>query len=623
MAPMGGINLTKGAFWRYDACLDIDPFVENVQVRSVRISTVVTVVLALVLGASLPGCSDSPEEKAARELRSSVDKTLGQMSAATLTPAQGSADIDYVSIYAQSRDRLNIAMQKGRVAGSTEAGARLASADLALAQAEHLRLKLSEKTGPVDKLLTEAFDCAGRISELQAQRGSLNNVLESMDCHVSQLRAIIDGSAEQSSLKEQLNVVNVKLAKLLQSKGLLEEEARASRQVLDSIQARADEKMTQAETASGDEQLALKQQGYQLMLSRRKHFVKMQQAIDQARLVQSDIDIVQPQVLKINADLQSAQSRLDAAENQPNRPEIDEQLKQIAGEMSAQVGRVSALADELKNAQTAYALTVQQIEDLFVQAVTDYDGVSSQRVALTAATGIADSYLGNAITAAQAATFYKQTGGRLGAIASVDDKMIAPAFAELIEQFSVAQPRYVAKASGYFDAAIGQYEKVHGQTPGGEVGTSVTKSYLLALYGRMLLAESIEDIDSADATYGKAEKLVAQAVEADPAFSRSVVLKLFEGLEGYVPQMEVDRSAYFEGIRRQFQSWKTKRSAAEKEAEVDRLLQGLKNMRIANEDPELVKALQPEWDELNTAKEKGFKEEPVQPSGPADANSLW
>jgi hypothetical protein len=168
----------------------------------------------------------------------------------------------------------------------------------------------------------------------------------------------------------------------------------------------------------------------------------------------------------------------------------------------------------------------------------------------------------------------------------------------------VASGSKLAMAS--FDKSIEGYGNT--QSSDKDFASSVTKSHLLAVYGKIELAEQIGMEDGIEDLYGIAEKLVGKAQEQDPLFAKSAIARIVSRDENYIPRMTVDEAEYWEGVKQEFSSWKKLRGE-DKEAEVNRLLRVASEFEAPDDLEAFNRIMVPEIKLLRQALKKGFDDD--------------
>ncbi|GAF75960.1 unnamed protein product, partial [marine sediment metagenome] len=109
-----------------------------------------------------------------------------------------------------------------------------------------------------------------------------------------------------------------------------------------------------------------------------------------------------------------------------------------------------------------------------------------------------------------------------------------------------------------------------------------------------------------DEALALADELMEKAQNCDTGFARSVTARLLTGSAEFVPSMAVDNTIYYNGLKKEFQAWKTMRGT-EKEAEVNRLLAMLDSMGRPQDQDGFDRIIGPERQQLEAALARGFK----------------
>ena len=158
-----------------------------------------------------------------------------------------------------------------------------------------------------------------------------------------------------------------------------------------------------------------------------------------------------------------------------------------------------------------------------------------------------------------------------------------------------------------FDLAIETYTKLTDNSRKDKFTCAVLKAHLLALYGKIQLADDLGETDLAADVEEDAEELLEQAAECDPEFDTSTTARLFAGVEGFIPSLTIDSTTYYTEMKAQFQQWKTL-PLAEKEIEANRLFEFISAMTNPRDPEEFERLIGPEKRLLEEALARGFEE---------------
>lgn len=556
------------------------------------------IIAAAVAVLVVVGCSDNPEHKAAKQLRRSTRQALD------IARAEGDFD--------KAGKTMKTALKAAPEAGSAAEPAVLTSANLGFERAQRLQSNLVTLAEPVNIALDEISAQVHEISRLQIQAHRLNSLIAATNSQIEELSKLVRGNDRDPGLQEQLSVVDAAMAELEQQKAEFEQQWRQAQKTVESIQQQADEKLRQAEGAGGDEKLKLQRAGYDLLLSKKSHFLEAQDALDRMKSIESRIAIVQPQAEALAANLAAVQQQIEKIRSSQQSEQLQTQLKEVNRQIEERNGRIAWLGTDLDKAQKSYRQAVEEIISLFGQVAKDYKKVRSRSLGKAAAAGLADCYAKTALAALDSMKFQQHVSLRLQSIAGAIEGRAADTLSETGSRYAKVASEYGQKALENFDLAIEEYSKLQKRfgTRSDEFACDVIKNYILALYGKMVLSEYLGQADAIDELLGQADELMEKAQACDGRFSRSAIVSLLSGSAEYVPSLPVDNTAYYTEMKKDFQLWKTLRGE-EKEAEVKRLLAILDELGPP-QDPELFeRIIGPERGQLEAALARGFEEEEV------------
>jgi len=543
------------------------------------------------------GCSDNPQNKAAKELRKKAEEALDMA-------ANGDIDKAAKNVQAALREAS---------AGSAADSVLLAGANLTFEQAQRQQTKLSEVSEPANVALDEISLQAGRITVLLVQKDRLKYLIAATDNEIEELSQYIRGNARNPGIEEKLAAAGAELSRLEEQKAEFERRRQQAQDSVDSIQRQADEKLRQSEAVGGDEKLELAHAGYDLLLTRKSHFLDAQAAGDQIRSVESQIAIVEPLVQKLQSDLASVQQQINDIRNSSQRQDSQSQLTAADRQIDEHSSRIAWLVTDLKKLQVSYSEAVDETISLFQKAAAQSKKVRSTSARKAAWVGLADCYGQAAMAALDSMRFQQYFSLRLQSIASGLESQTATTLNEVATQYSGASSDYARKAQTSFNQATDEYSKLQKRFAAGrdEFSCNVLKNYILTLYGKMVVADYLAEQDVVDEVLALADELIKKAENCDRAFSRSVTARLLAGSDEFVPSMAVDSSIYYnELLKKEFQAWKTLRGE-EKEAEVNRLLAMLDSMGAPHDQEVFDRIIGPERQQLEAALARGFKEEAV------------
>lgn len=544
---------------------------------------------------AVTGCSDDPENQAAKKLREQTNKALETAMAGD---------------FEKARKGLKSAIRQGSASGAQAEPAMLASGNIAMDHASVIETQLVEFSEPISALLDKVSSAAREISRMQIEAEKVEELLRTSDESIDQFSKLIIGTAQKPGLEEQLADSHSQLRRLQDQQDELLAQQQEAQDIADSIQVQAEEKLRQADAAQNDEKLQLQQQGYKLMLSKKESLSKVQEKEDRIIELDSQISMVKPIVEKLHADLNSVQQEIDNIQNSLQRSSLKRQLTDIRKNAENIESRISALIQALKNAHTEYDKILEQVDSALDEAVKNYKKIKSQSVRDIAAMRLAQCHANRASIAANCMYFHQHLSTRLRSIAAG----VEGSSADMLNRFAIEcagrGSDYSKKAVEHYDLSVDTYSKLHKRIARGkdEFACDVTKNYILALYGKITLAELLEEYDIVDETAAQAEELMEKAQTCDPAFTVSITSRLFTGDLEYIPALAVDNSIYYTQLKKELGAWK-KLKGAQREEKIKSLLDMLDQLPAPSDPAEFERIIGPEKQQLATALEKGPAED--------------
>jgi hypothetical protein len=548
------------------------------------------------------GCSDDPQNEAAKQLGQSAEKALDMVA------REGD--------FEKAAKAMQAALRDAPQAGSAAEPVLLAIADLTFEQAQRQQSKPVAIANLANVALDDISLEIRSISRLQIQQDRLNNLLGATEKEIEGLSMSITGDSQSLGIEGKLADAAAELSRLEELKAELEQRSQQAQSSIDSIQQAADGKLRRAEGLRGDEKLELAQAGYDILLTRTSYFLNAQEALDQIGSIESQIAIVEPLVQKLESDLVSVQQQISDIRSSPASLDSKAQLGDVIKQIDEHSGRIAWVASDLKEAQATYDQVVEETISLFQQAADKYKKVRSQSARKAAAVGLADSYGQIGVAGLDGMRFQLYFSSRLLSIASALDTQTANALGEVASQYASGSADYAQRAKESFDIAIGEYSKLQKRYGTGrdEFACDVLKNYILTLYGKMVVSEYLDEQDVVDEVLAQADELMEKAQNCAPGFGRSVTARLLSGSAEFVPSMAIDSTMYYTELKKEFQAWKAMRGE-DKEAEVNKLLAMLDGMGEPEDLEVFKRMIGPERQQLEAALARGFKEELVAGEG--------
>ena len=594
----------------------------------------------------LSGCSEKPDRKAAKEVRKSANDARSAISrgrndarriiregeraaleAIKKGDPDGAADISQKQFnkaqerisesFEQARAKIEQSLRKNRNSGNAETPALITSGNILFSQALHLQSALAGASSPIDSFLDNISKRVLLMGDLATIKKQRETLITANEKEIRQFRDVLEkGTAAYPGLTAKLRAEEKKLVDIERQIKALEVEAKKARDTANSIEKSAVKKLRAADALSGDEKLALQNEAFDLRLSKKKYSMHLQSANDKIATLDTRAAIIAPTVTKIVSDISAIKDRIDSIIKAGGNDKLRGDIKAIEAAYNVHADSIKGNIDGVGAALKTYLAAFDEVTALLDQALGLYDKVKRGPSRQTAKNRKAACYLWKAGVYTECLRTQKNLISRIKSIIVASDEATADKLAAIVDASSTKVDDLANKAIENYDLAAKEYEGVPGN---GEFACSVLKSRILALYGKMTLAEYLGDTAASKSDEDKfyamsddasenAEELAKLAKECDPLFANSVTRRMLDGEIDYTPKLRVDLAGHYEGIRKDFQSW-NKLKGTDKEAEVNRLIVVLEEMKPA-EDPEAFdRILEPELKLLKAAKKKGFDED--------------
>jgi len=557
-----------------------------------------SVLYAVVSISLLVGCSDNPQNKAARELRRVTDKALALADKGPGIDA-AAGPVDAGAVYAKARQELAQALANAAVAGEAADSAYLAGGNLCFAQVRHIRNQLAQQNLPIAAAVDDLSVLAGKIVRLQIQQERLEQLDKLMGAELAQLAGLLEGTVANKGFKAQLADVQDQLNGLDRQRAQWETAKQQAQDEAGRIQAQGDAKLQQAQLAPDPEKSALEKEGFDLLLAKKEPLVQAQEAADRIKILDGEIALVKPKVEKLLNDVDKTARRIDEIQNSPEKDELQKQITKIKGQLDEYDADAGSLAANLTKGLEAYTATTAEMTDLLDKAIADYRKIRSRSLAQTGKSRLADCHFYKASVAAERIAFNRHIAARLDAIAEADLGTVSTTLANIAKQYSQVNEQASTAVMDSYDQAVTGYTAAGGK--------EVMSSHALALYGKMTFAEQLGDYDKADAAMDAARNLLGEIAKSDPVFFKSITARLVTESTDYIPPMPVNYAAQYEEFKKQFQGWKRLRGD-EMKVEVERLLAMLDNTPQPLDPDAFKRIIEPERQALQAQMAKGFDE---------------
>jgi hypothetical protein len=566
----------------------------------------VVVVCAVAAGLGLLGCSDNPQDKAAKELRSITSEAMAIAEQGWRIDDQ-TKEVVSAAVFAEARQRLDAAIAKAPKAGKEAAGsAYFAGGNLNLGQARCLRGKLSAYTAAPDKQVDRISQLTPEIAAAEVQLHRIERLSAVTEQDIATMTALLEGdSAKQKpGLKADLAAAEAELKDLEgQKQQRLEAKAEAERQA-NTIEGIAMKKLQDAALTSGEERAKLEKDAYELKLSIKEPRAKAQDAENQASILGSKITVTGSAAARLKADVARIGASIDSLANSPQRAQLMTEAEGLKKQIEGYNAEIVQFLDGLKKDMEVYSEHVGQVVKVLDDAVADYDRVGSRTLSEAAGLGVAQGNFWKGSVLAGEIAFRQYTGMRLDSIGSGLEGQAATVLTGAADAYVQSDPEKVKAVIAAYDEAIAKY---------GESGSSkdVMASQALTLYGKMVFADGQGDTDMARTSKQAADEICNKLKQEDPMFAASLTAKIVSGSSEFIPPMSVDLTEQYDELRKQLGSWKSLRGDAAK-AKVEELLAMLDNMKPPL-DPQQFTS---ERAAMEAALKKGFDQVDISSSDP-------
>jgi hypothetical protein len=568
---------------------------------------IIQIVLVVAVSAFLWGCSDNPDDKALSQLQQQTSETLDQF-ARDRNPQT-------------AQKQLEKTLSRSRVGGLSGDSAILGAADMQLAVAGQDRADLMLQIPVLNKSVETANQTCRQLSDNSSQAQSIKNMLALSDSEITEMEKWIGSEPNTVSLKGQIAQVWAQEKHLSDKKAVLQQEYQLARDTMLSIEAGAEEKLRQAQIATGDRKAELEKTGFDLKNQKKESYLKTQEAENALAEVDSELAIIQPHLKRLEENLRQALEKLQHLQTATSRTDLQKQQE----ELTIQINQQKELLRQQVNRLGSQLAEQQQKSDAIItsvnEAVEKYQKVKSRQLDPTVSMSLGQAYaLAGSILASKVYTA-SDLGWRMEGIFRSYETIVPEGLSALIA--SKPDTEMAKKAMEYFDQAVQQYEKA--QSSASQLREGAQKAACAALKGQMLvinnkirLADRISDFDTAEKAQTQLDQLMEKSKEYGVLFSQSATAMLLSKGVNYIPVLPVDSAIVMEGIKKDFAAWRALRGT-EAETEVERLLKRITELQKDYPgDEQISQFLNQERQAIEEAKTKGFAQEPQA----ADANSV-
>lgn len=550
-------------------------------------------ILLSVFWIGVSGCTDNPDAKAAKQMRRQTTQAV-QTSV---------TEKDYDA----AQQKVAASLQQNRAKGLTKDAALLASGNLALVKGRQMQadvdpkvLQLRISTNKLEKVLRDA-----EFSLLEKER--IKMLLAAQEKELTELQKLLTGDDQAMGLNQQLETVDVQLTDLLSQKASLQSEREQIQAILDEHQSNADALMRQAELAKGETRLSLEKQAFALLEQRKDLYVNAQALENKIGVVEAESQLVQLRYDGLSQNIQEVQQRIEAISSSQAQTALSQQMREIEAALSENQQRLSAASAEISNAFTAYRKSCQDIYTVYEEALAEFEKIRTSDANFAATVRLADAAYHIASARSAYINTQKDLQERLqGFLDSTDPTFLSAIQSKLPMQ---QDPAAKKEALGYFDRSIETYQEAASLAGrlGSEAKCSVLKAQLLAMYGKMQLADLTEEFNVADVTESAMNELIEQGRELGTCFTQSETMRVIanRGLN-YLPSLPLNMEVFLDEKKRELSQWKAL-PPSEQESAVDSNVQQIDKL-IAQYGQDVADQLEPLKQEMLDAKERGFKE---------------
>ncbi len=552
------------------------------------------------------GCSDNPDAKAAKEVRNQTAQAV-QISLAEKD-------------YAGAQQKIMASLQQNRPQGLTKDAALLASGNLALVKGQQMQMDLSQKrlqlrtsTNKLEKILRNS-------EKFLLEKERIEMLMAAGDQEIVELQKLLGSDGQTEGLNEQLRQVDAQRQQLLSQNASVQADRKKTQAVLEEYQGNADMLMRQAELAKGDRRLDLEKQAFAILQQRKNHYIKAQSLENELAVLDDSIALIQVRFNGLAQNIQEIQQRTEVIDSSSTRMALKQQVREIEGTVSGNQQRLTAASNEIVTAFSAYREISERICAVYDEAYAEFEKIGSSDAAFAATVRLADSAYHAALIGSMVINSHKELSERLQDLLDAADPVFISAMqTNLTTQHDIGAD-YKKKTFDYFEQSIEAYEKAVSQAGrmGANAKCNLLKSKLLALYGKMQLADLTEEFDRANSAETAMDELIQKGTELGVCFTQSEIMRVIdnEGLD-YLPLLPLDMGVLVEGKKQEFSAWK-QLSVSEQEAAVESNLQQIDE--LVAQYGEKVQQLEPLKQEMLAAKERGFK---TTTSVGGDPNSVY
>lgn len=541
------------------------------------------------------GCSDNPEAKAAKQMRSQTSEAV-QLSV---------VDKDYDA----AQRKVMAALQKNRPQGLTKDAALLVSGNLALAKGQNMRAALAPKALQVHASTNKLEENLRSSEKLLLEKERIAMLLAAGEQEIAEIQKLLNGSEQTEGLNKKLDQVDAQMQQLLSEKASIQAERAKIQAVLDEQKGNADALLRQAELLKGDTRFDLEKQAFAILQQRKEQYIEAQSLENESAALDDQIALVQVRLDGLTQNIQEIQQRIGAIDTSPNRTALKQQMREIEEALRENQNRLAAASKEIASAFSEYRKESENIDAVYKEAIDEFEKIGSRDAVFMATARLADSAHYAASSRSKFIISQKDLSERLQGLSDTVDPVLVSAIQYNQSILQDVNADYKKQTFAYFDQSIVAYEDAFSRATqlDADARCSLLKSKLLVLYGKMQLADLMGEFGLANSTETAIQELIQRGNALGVCFTQSETMRLIsnEGLD-YLPSLPLNMEVFVEGLKQEFSVWK-RLPLNEQEAAVDENLQAIDKL-VQQYGQDLAQQLEPLKQEMLSAKERGFEE---------------
>ncbi|MCK5000817.1 MAG: hypothetical protein KAS23_14845, partial [Anaerohalosphaera sp.] len=458
---------------------------ENIQVRRIGSVICAKVVIIGILTSlvTISGCGDSPESKAAKQVRQAADEATMHYQ------ATGDFEKSYMTIQS--------ALSKyGSKAGGKANSGYIVAGDLAFTEARKLQLSLSGMTEDTSRIVGKLSDGVVQNVFVNDNKMTFENLVSLANTEADKLKEVLDGDF---GLKARLKDKQSEMQSLGQQRAQLQSKFDSLIEQRSQNQINADSKIKAAELVSGDQLVELEKQAYDLIRANTKLHIDIQQLSDQIELIDAKLQLASLMVQKYQEGVDQILESLEKVASTTDRIDpLKEQLDQAKQLVTAHESEMKDLTAQALTSLAAFEEKTQEVTDLYEKAIGHYKSIRTRDTAKQMADHqLAECYVAVADMYAVKLRDQNHLLARIQLLANVSDGVIKEALTGFAGEFTKNTEAPKQKAYENYDLAIAAYKDLRSSmSRDPETARALAKSQALAFYGKLTLADMLADYDT-------------------------------------------------------------------------------------------------------------------------------